>query len=146
MVDGPSNVSTKYVNPSSIPRGAGRAISSDSPLNNATNLFNDPTIKVVDESSISSVDDNGTEEDGLVFYDNSVEMVQDEEDIIPDNLSNTGLSHLSTPGSLSILQNSFQIESNSSTSGDGIITYSATLTFDDIPSATGYEYLINAGA
>jgi hypothetical protein len=146
MVDGPSNVSTKYVNPSSIPRGAGKVISSDSPLNNATNLFNDPSIKIIDQTSISSVDDDGIEEDSLVFYDNELDIIQDEEDILPDNLSNTGLTHLGTPENLSILQNSFQIESNSSTSGDGTITYSATLTFDDIPSATGYEYLINAGA
>jgi len=146
MVDGPSDISTKYVNPSSIPRGSGRAISSDSPMNNATNLFNDPSIKIIDETSVSSIDDEAIEEDSLLFYDNDVDMEQDEEDILPDNLSNTGLSHLGTPTNLSILQNSFQIESNSSTSGDGTINYLATLTFDDIPGATGYEYLINAGA
>jgi hypothetical protein len=146
MVDGPSDISTKYVNPSSIPRGSGRAISSDSPMNNATNLFNDPSIKIIDETSVSSIDDEIIEEDSLLFYDNDIDMEQDEEDILPDNLSNTGLSHLGTPTNLSILQNSFQIESNSSTNGDGTINYLATLTFDDIPGATGYEYLINAGA
>jgi hypothetical protein len=146
MVNGPSDISTKYVNPTSIPRGAGRTVSSDSPMNNASNLFNDPSIVVVDESSLASEDGEILEENGLIFYDNDIEMLQDESSIIPDNLSSTGLSHLSSPSNLSILLNSFQIESNSSINGDGTITYSATLTFDDIIGATGYEYLINAGA
>lgn len=145
MIDSPSDISTKYVNPSSIPRGTGKVISSDSPENNATNLFNDPTIKVVDVESISSADETNVEEYDLVFYENDPEMLSINQEPIPDNLSHTGMSYLQAPTNLSISSDSFQIESNSSTSGDGTITYSATLTFDDIVGAIEYEYIVNAG-
>lgn len=145
MINGPSDTSTKYVNPTAIPRGAGKTLSSDSPMNNATNLFNNPDIVIVEDISLSGSEGESLEENNFIFYDNDVEIFQNEEDIIPDNLSNTGLSHLNAPSNLSILLNSFQIESNSSQNGDGIITYSATLTFDDVPSATGYDYIVNAG-
>jgi hypothetical protein len=139
-----SDSSTKYVNPTSVPNSLSQTILSTDPRNNTLYLLQNPLTVVIEQEELPLNEENYPSEDSYAYMSESVEPAFAENYESPEDLTFTGKAILSSPSNLLINSNTFQIESNSSVNGDGTVTYAATLTFDDVAGASGYEYIINA--
>lgn len=144
MANFSSDSSTKYVNPTSIPNPLNQTILSTDPRNNTLYLLQNPSTIVIQEEELPLSGENYPSEDSFAYMSESVEPILLDIYDVPQDTTFTGKAILDAPSNLSVNSNSFQIESNSSVNGDGTVTYSATLTFDDVVGASGYEYIINA--
>jgi hypothetical protein len=144
MIERPSDISTRYTNPNSISRGARNIITTTDPRNNALYLLLYPDTVVVDEESLPNqpVDEDLATES--TFYQEGLSPEYDAYTATPNNLVMAGQAILDTPENLSVSSDSFIIEDETSSSSDGTISYLATLTFDDVPGASNYEYIIGA--
>jgi hypothetical protein len=144
MIERPSDLSTRYTNPNSIPKGARKIITSTDPRNNSMFLLLNPDTIVVDEGSLPNlqVDEENTIESN--FYQEEVSPEYDDYAASPEDLLSSGQAILDTPENLYISTNSFAIEDANSANGDGTVTYLTTLSFDDVAGASSYEYIISA--
>jgi hypothetical protein len=144
MIERPSDLVTRYTNPNSIPKGARNIITSTDPRNNTMYLLLNPDTIVVDEGSLPNQPvDNESALDNT-FYQESFSPEYDEYVGSPEELVASGQAILDVPNNLAISTENFVIEDNDSINGDGTVNYLATLSFDDVPGASGYEYIINA--
>jgi hypothetical protein len=138
MSDFPNNSSTSG-NPTYTVDRRKKRIGSTDPRNNALNNLYSDTFIIDDSDTSLRVPD-------LTIEDISTFTLDDIQETLPEhnNLSPTGVSIFSAPENLSIDTTTFRVESSESVSGDGNIYFTATLNFDDILGAAGYEYIINA--
>jgi hypothetical protein len=144
--DRPANSVSKYTNPTSVPFLTKIKISPTDPRNNALSLRQNPLLEVGEEPNIF-VGDTPFDFPDLENYSNenlSTSTVYDY--ATPTDLTFPGKQILPTPENLLVKSDSFIIESENSIDGDGSIHFLATLTFDEIPGASGYDYIINAVA
>jgi hypothetical protein len=144
--DRPADSVSKYTNPTSVPIATKIKISPTDPRNNALSLRQNPLLEVGEDPNIF-VGDTPFNFPNLENYSNenlSTSTVYDY--ATPVDLTFPGKQILPTPENLLIKSDSFIIENETSVNSDGSINFVGTLTFDDIPGASGYDYIINAVA
>ena len=144
MIERPSDLSTRYTNPNSVPKGPRNIITATDPRNNAMYLLLNPDTIVVDEKSLPNqpIDNENSLENN--FYAEEFSPQYDDYSGSPDDLVASGQPILDVPQNLSISAENFSVENADSVNGDGTINYLTTLSFDDVVGASGYEYVINA--
>jgi hypothetical protein len=144
MIERPSDLSTRYTNPNSVPKGPRNIITATDPRNNAMYLLLNPDTIVVDEESLPNqpIDNENSLENN--FYIEEFSPQYDDYSGSPDDLVASGQPILDVPQNLLISAENFSVENADSVNGDGTINYLTTLSFDDVVGASGYEYVINA--
>lgn len=123
--------SERYINPNRVNTSRPIRIFSTDPRNNPAFLKENPFTTIIDIDNSRQLDvDNeigySSDPDPFQFPENPI--------VLPPDGGTDGPSQLPPPTGLSI--DSFELK----ISGDGTIYYIATLSFNDVDNASGYEY------
>lgn len=129
--------SERWVNPRMVPKPEFIRIYSNDPRNNKIFLRKNPNTVVIPVKAKTSPSATDPTVDDGVDYGSSTSAPYT--DPTTENAYPLPPLTISIPTNLSV--SNFELKQNS---GDGTVFYTANLSFDDVITATGYDYIINA--